>query len=207
MMIIRTRSHKKRRKRSFLIIFAWSVITVFNALYRSSRPEKFVRKGVLKICGKFTGEQSCRKVISIKLLCNFIAIIFRHWCSPVNLLHIFRTPFPWNTSGRLLLFVFIVFHYWYLNFPYNQHTATSCTKSLSLEIGHFFSLTFFYLHLPSPKNLFFNCVFYIYIHPVSQNIKIVLQSKAFSRYWITVRAQCIWNQNRLNFFHFSILLF
>ena len=28
---------------------------------------------------------------------------FRHGCSPVNLLHIFRTPFPKNTYGWLLL--------------------------------------------------------------------------------------------------------
>ena len=28
---------------------------------------------------------------------------FRHWCSPANLMHIFRTPFPRNTSGQLLL--------------------------------------------------------------------------------------------------------
>ena len=34
---------------------------------------------------------------------NFIEISLRHGCSPVNLLHIFRTPFPKNTSGRLLL--------------------------------------------------------------------------------------------------------
>ena len=34
---------------------------------------------------------------------NFIEIIFRHGCSPVNLLHIFRTPFPRNTSMWLLL--------------------------------------------------------------------------------------------------------
>ena len=27
----------------------------------------------------------------------------QHGCSPVNLLHIFRTPFPKNISGRLLL--------------------------------------------------------------------------------------------------------
>ena len=27
----------------------------------------------------------------------------RHGCSPVNLLHVFRTAFPRNTSGRLLL--------------------------------------------------------------------------------------------------------
>ena len=36
---------------------------------------------------------------------NFIEIALRHGCSPVNLLHIFRTPFPKNTSGRLLLFL------------------------------------------------------------------------------------------------------
>ena len=35
---------------------------------------------------------------------NFIEITLRHGCSPVNLLHIFRTPFPKNTSGRLLLY-------------------------------------------------------------------------------------------------------
>ena len=37
------------------------------------------------------------------LLCNFIEISLRHGCSPVNLLHIFRTPFPKNTSGELFL--------------------------------------------------------------------------------------------------------
>ena len=70
---------------------------------RSSRPETFLEKGVLKICNKFTGEHTCRSVISIKLLCNFIEITLRHGCSPVNLLHIFRTAFLKNTSGRLLL--------------------------------------------------------------------------------------------------------
>ena len=40
-------------------------------------------------------------MISIKLLCNFVEISLRHGCSPVNLLHIFRTNFTRNTSGRL----------------------------------------------------------------------------------------------------------
>ena len=34
---------------------------------RSSHPEVFLVKGVLKICSKFTGEHPCRNVISIKL--------------------------------------------------------------------------------------------------------------------------------------------
>ena len=38
-----------------------------------------------------------------KLLCNFIDIALRHGSSPANLLHTFRTPFPKNTCGRLLL--------------------------------------------------------------------------------------------------------
>ena len=72
---------------------------------RSSPPEVFLGKDVLKICSKFTGEHPCRSVISIKLLCNFIEIALRHGCSPVNLLHTFRTPFYKNTYGGLLLLV------------------------------------------------------------------------------------------------------
>ena len=57
--------------------------------FSSSRAEVFWKKGVLKICSKFTGEHPCRCAISIKLLCNFIEIALWHGCSPVNLLHIF----------------------------------------------------------------------------------------------------------------------
>ena len=71
---------------------------------RSSHPEVFLGKAVLKICSKFSWEHPCQNVILIKLLCNFIEITLRHGCSPVTLMHIFRTPFPQNTSEWLLLF-------------------------------------------------------------------------------------------------------
>ena len=101
-------------KKSLTEKFFWVVVSCrlclhFNTLlnkvthFRSSRPEVFLGKGVLKICSKVTGEHLCRSVILIKLLWNFIEITLRHWCSPVNLLHIFRNPFPKNTSGWLLL--------------------------------------------------------------------------------------------------------
>ena len=48
----------------------------------------------------------CQSVISIKLQRNFIEITLCHGCFPVNLLHIFRTPFLKNTSGWLLLNIF-----------------------------------------------------------------------------------------------------
>ena len=44
----------------------------------------------------------------VALLCNFIEIALRQECSPVNLLHIFRTSFPKNTSGRLLTALVVV---------------------------------------------------------------------------------------------------
>ena len=42
-------------------------------------------------------------MISIKLQSNFSEITLQLGCFPVNLLHIFRTPFLKNTSGGLLL--------------------------------------------------------------------------------------------------------
>ena len=76
---------------------------------RSSHLEVFLERCILKICSKLTGEHPCRSVNCnficsfIDLLCNFIEVTFRHGCSPVNLPHIFRTPFTKNTSGQLLL--------------------------------------------------------------------------------------------------------
>ena len=85
---------------------AWNGLIIgvfFSRIFASSPPEVFLKKGVLKICSKFTAEHSCWSVISIKLLSSFIKISLRHWCSPVNLKHIFRTLFPRNTSGGHLL--------------------------------------------------------------------------------------------------------
>ena len=78
---------------------------------KSSHPDVFLVKGVLKTCTKFTGEHLCWSVISIKLLCNFIEITLcnfievtlQHGCSPVHMQHIFRTPFYKNADGELLL--------------------------------------------------------------------------------------------------------
>ena len=69
---------------------------------RSSPAEEL--SSYLKKCSKFTGEYPCRSVISVKLLCNFIEITLRHGCSPVDLLHTFRTTFSKKTSGGLLLY-------------------------------------------------------------------------------------------------------
>ena len=40
------------------------LLIIVNSL-RKSHPDVFLRKGVLKICSKFTGEHPCQSVISI----------------------------------------------------------------------------------------------------------------------------------------------
>ena len=72
-------------------------------IHRSKPQEVFLGTAFLKICSKLTGEHSCQSTISIKLQSNFIEITFWHECYPVNLLHIFRTLFPKNISGEVLL--------------------------------------------------------------------------------------------------------
>ena len=72
-------------------------------LLNISHSEVFLGKSVLKRCSKFTGEHSCGSLILIKLFCNVTEIVLQNGCSLVNLLHIFRTPFPKNPSEGLLL--------------------------------------------------------------------------------------------------------
>ena len=98
----------------------------FWRLPRSSPLEVILRKVVLKLCSKFTGEHPCWSRISIKLQSNFIEIALWQGCPPVNLLHFFRAPFPKYTSGWMLLtslkrnsstVVFLVFFPDFLRIP------------------------------------------------------------------------------------------
>ena len=59
---------------NFLAYYFFYVKTMI----RSSHPEVFFGKGVLKICSKFIGEQQCRSAISIKLLC-FATLLKSHF--------------------------------------------------------------------------------------------------------------------------------
>ena len=68
------------------------------------------KKGDPKNSAKFTGKHLCQTEATLQrcswekvLQSNFIEITLRHGYSAVKLLHIFRTPFPRNTSGWLLL--------------------------------------------------------------------------------------------------------
>ena len=63
-----------------------------------------------------------KSAVSTKLL-FFIKIALRHECSPAHLQHIFRTQFPKNTSGGLLVIhlysILSLLHPWRRIFPTN----------------------------------------------------------------------------------------
>ena len=106
-------------------------LTILSAISRSSRPEAFLRKDVLKICSKFTEKHPCRSVILIKLQSNFIEIaLLQHGCSPVNLLHIFRTLFIRTTMEGCL-------------WSSSRISTISSTLSIRRFIPHFIKISFF----------------------------------------------------------------
>ena len=70
---------------------------------------------------------------------SFIETALRHVCSPVNLLHIFRIPFPKNTSGWLLLWIerltsstAIFIRILQLNHFHKRHYLLFCTVYISI---------------------------------------------------------------------------
>ena len=65
--------------------------------FRSSRPELFCKKGVLKDFTKFTGKHLCQSLFFNKVAGLRPATLFKkrlwHRCFPVNFAKFLRTPF------------------------------------------------------------------------------------------------------------------
>ena len=83
-----------------LTFYAWNVedfLTRTHFDYASQRCTWNVARNVKMDC------QIYMRTPMSKCDFNKVQIALRHGCSAVNLLHIFRTPFLKNTSGRLLL--------------------------------------------------------------------------------------------------------
>ena len=98
---------------------------VQKTLFRSSPPEVILRK-----CSENRQEIYRRTPVPkcdinkvAKLQSNLIEIALWHGWSPVNLMHIFRTPFLKNISGGM----FLSFDTWY----YIAICATLCVRLLS----------------------------------------------------------------------------
>ena len=79
----------------------------FSGEDRSSRPEVFYEKGVLRNFARFTGNHLCQSLFFNKVAGLRPATLLKkrlwHRCFPVNFAKFLITPFLQNTSGRLIL--------------------------------------------------------------------------------------------------------
>ena len=107
--------------------YAWA--TKRNYIFQKQLSKGVLKKECSKNMQQCTGENPCRRVISIKLQSIFNETTLRHECFPVNLLHIFRTPFYKNSYWELLL-IFA----WQLLF---RRYDFSCLKT-TVKKGHLF---------------------------------------------------------------------
>ena len=104
-------------------------------LYRSSRPEVFCKKGVLKNFTKFTGKHLCQSLFFNKVAGLRPATLLKkrlwHRCFPVNFVKFLRTPF-------------YIEHLWRLLLTFNMNTSldlvlcTSLLPFLSVKVDAFF---------------------------------------------------------------------
>ena len=80
---------------------------VFSVWHRSSRPEVFCEKDVLRKFAKFTGKHMCQSLFFDKVAGLRPATLLKkrlwHWCFPVNLTKFLRTPFYIENLWWLLL--------------------------------------------------------------------------------------------------------
>ena len=93
-------------------------------------------------------------MISIKLQSNFIEITLRHECSPVNLLHNFRTPFSKNNSGWLLLQHILPNNMRRTTLKFENYSLKDILYSgscLKLQISEYVCVFYYFFHFESVK--------------------------------------------------------
>ena len=78
-------------------------IKVFGSIcFRNKSEAALERCSYKKVFWRYASNLQKNTHAEVWFQSNFIEMTLRHRCSPVNLLHIFGTPFPKNTSGGLL---------------------------------------------------------------------------------------------------------
>ena len=89
-------------------VATFEVSWVVSSVHGEYKDQKQTPRGFLRKRCSENMQQSYRRTPMPK--CDFNKVVLQlywnctsSWCSPVNLQHIFRTPFPNNTSGQLLL--------------------------------------------------------------------------------------------------------
>ena len=97
-----------------------STLSSFHTLLRSSRPEVYCKKSVLRNFEKSIGKHLCQCLFFNKVACLRPATLLKkklwHRCFPVNFAKFLRTPFLQSISRALLLYVIsFSFENFYIN--------------------------------------------------------------------------------------------
>ena len=80
--------------------FYLNILRNWTTVCRSSHQGCSVKKGVPRNFTKFAGKHLCQSLYFNKVFL---------WCFPVNFVKFLRTPFLQNMSGRLVLFLLLLF--------------------------------------------------------------------------------------------------
>ena len=97
-----TNKKKKKQIRIFLKSSKALIVRTNKRNYRSSRPDLFCKKIVLRNFGKFTGKHLCKSLFFNKVA-GWLKKGLWHRCFPVNFAKFLRTPFRTEHHWWLLL--------------------------------------------------------------------------------------------------------
>ena len=103
----------------------YSIFLNLDSLMRSSRPEVFYKKGVLRNFAKYTGKQLCQSLFFNKVADLRLATLLKkrlwHRCFPDNFAKFLRTFFLAEHLRWLLLYL--------INFRYAEVYSEPCQRS------------------------------------------------------------------------------
>ena len=129
-----------------VLIWLWAFHMEFSSIYTSKNLMTVPLSTVIpsiNISENFVGMKRYLEVrwniahlvlsVLTKLQSNFTEMKLRHGCSPVNLLHILRTPFPKNGSGVLLLKSLVLFELFECFFEFLKRKFFILHRSIALK--------------------------------------------------------------------------
>ena len=129
-----------------VLIWLWAFHMEFSSIYTSKNLMTVPLSTVIpsiNISENFVGMKRYLEVrwniahlvlsVLTKLQSNFTEMKLRHGCSPVNLLHILRTPFPKNGSGVLLLKSLVLFELFECFFEFLKRKFFILHRSIALR--------------------------------------------------------------------------
>ena len=106
-------------------------------LLRTSRPEVFCKKGVLRNFTKFTGKHLCQSLFFNKVAGLRPATLLKkrlwHRCFPVNFVKFLRTPFFIEHLWWLLFFIPIYFFSFTVNWDIKTLTTEAVVRGCSAK--------------------------------------------------------------------------